>query len=34
VTGAHSLEEILKQTREQLKEFIIPILKLLGSRAA
>jgi tRNA pseudouridine55 synthase len=25
---AHSLDEILKQTREQLKEFIIPILKL------
>ncbi|HVM59565.1 MAG TPA: tRNA pseudouridine(55) synthase TruB [Verrucomicrobiae bacterium] len=31
---AHSLEEILKQSREQLKAFIIPILKLVGSHAA
>jgi tRNA pseudouridine55 synthase len=30
---AHSLETILKQTREQLKTFIIPILKLVGSNA-
>jgi tRNA pseudouridine55 synthase len=34
VNDAHSLEEILKQTREQLKTFIIPILKLVGSNAA
>jgi len=33
VTDAHSLEEILNLTREQLKGFIIPILKLVGSSA-
>jgi tRNA pseudouridine55 synthase len=34
VEDAHQLESIMKQTREQLKEFIIPILKLIGSSAA
>ena len=31
VKDAHSLETIMNQTREQLKAFIIPILKLVGS---
>ncbi|HTS19467.1 MAG TPA: tRNA pseudouridine(55) synthase TruB [Verrucomicrobiae bacterium] len=34
IQDAHSLEEILNQSREQLKAFIIPILKLVGSHAA
>jgi len=34
VNEAHSLDDILKQTREQLKAYIIPILKFLGSHAA
>lgn len=34
VKDAHSLETIMKQTREKLKELIIPILKLVGSDAA
>ena len=34
VNEAHSLEDILKQTREQLKTYIIPILKFVGSTAA
>lgn len=34
VKDAHSLETILKQTREQLKTLIIPILKFVGSSAA
>lgn len=34
VQEAHSLETIMKQTREELKELIIPILKLIGSSAA
>jgi len=33
VKDAHSLETIMKQTREQLKTLIIPILKLVGSNA-
>ena len=34
VKDAHSLEAIMKQTREELKALIIPILKLIGSDAA
>jgi tRNA pseudouridine55 synthase len=34
VKDAHSLETIMQQTREQLKEFIIPILKLIGTSVA
>ena len=33
VKDAHSLETILQQTREQLKAFIIPILKFIGPSA-
>jgi tRNA pseudouridine55 synthase len=33
VRDAHPLETILKQTRDQLKGFIIPILKLMDSSA-
>ena len=33
VRDAHSLETILQQTREQLKAFIIPILKFVGPSA-
>ena len=34
VKDAHTLDAILSQTREQLKEFIIPILKFVGSNTA
>jgi tRNA pseudouridine55 synthase len=34
VKDAHSLKTILEQTREQLKAFIIPILKFVGSSVA
>jgi tRNA pseudouridine55 synthase len=33
VKDAHSLDTIMHQTREQLKAFIIPILKLIGASA-
>jgi tRNA pseudouridine55 synthase len=34
VKDAYSLETIIKQTREELKALIIPILKLIGASAA
>jgi tRNA pseudouridine55 synthase len=34
VKDAHTLETILGQTRDQLKAFIIPILKLVGASAS
>jgi len=34
VKEAHTLEAVLGQTREQLKTFIIPILKLIGASTA